>query len=129
MKASVSISKTNGDVVRIRLRDKASGIEFAVAEMSVEAFGHAITGLAEQPADIEVRGLQWVGMNRHSERRSIEYTGQRSDRKLMSEWLAENAKEDGWIVDTYLGSQGSVVHLDGKTILNYRVTRYEAQDA
>lgn len=35
-----------------------------------------------------------------------------------------NAREEGWVLSTYLGSQNSVKWVDGKTILNYSVTKY-----
>jgi citrate lyase gamma subunit len=126
MKAKVTISRSSDDMVRIRFEDQASGIEFAIVSMSVEAFGYAITGLSEQDAALEVRGLEHVGKTRVTERRQIECPLNAYDRSELSKWLMDHAKEDGWFVNTYLGSQSSVCRQDGKTILNYTVTKYVA---
>jgi hypothetical protein len=48
-----------------------------------------------------------------------------SDREKMSKWIEDNCKEEGWRIDSYLGSQSSIGHRDGKTVLNYSVYRYE----
>jgi hypothetical protein len=124
LKATISISRDSSDTVRIRLRDSASCIEFADVSASVGAFGLAVTGLSEVEVDLEVRGLQYVGQERTIERRSIECPLNTHDRGALSQWLAENAQEDGWLVSTYLGSQNSISRRDGKTYLNYSVTRY-----
>lgn len=120
----VTITRDSNDIVRISFRDECSRIEFAEARMTVEDFGFAITGLAEQPASVEVRGLEYVGKRQVNESRSIECPLKTYDREELSAWLMENAREDGWIVNGYLGSQGSVGYRDGKTILNYGVTKY-----
>lgn len=124
MKAKVTISRNSRDVVCITFRDEASGIQFAEASMTVEAYGYAITGLAEQDADLEVRGLEYVGKQRITESREIVCPIKTYDRKALSEWLSENAQEDGWLVSTYLGSQKSVTYKDDGAVLRYSVTRY-----
>ena len=124
MKAKVTISRCSDDTIRIRFEDIASSIEFAEVTMTPEAFGSAITGLSSQDAELEVRGLQFVGKQRINELRQIECPLKTYDRKEMENWLRDNAQEDGWMVNTYLGSQSSIKHKDGKTILNYSVTKY-----
>jgi hypothetical protein len=42
----------------------------------------------------------------------------------LEQWLQDNAQEEGWIIDHYLGSQSSIDHMDGKTFLNYSVHKY-----
>lgn len=120
----LTISRNSSDVVRIQITDDLSGATFAVVSMTPEAFGLAITGLSEQAASIEIRGLDVVGRRRITERRSIECPLDTYDRGALSAWLAENAKEDGWRIDTHLGSQSSVTRRDGKTVLNYRAIKY-----
>jgi len=124
MEAVVTISRSSDDKVRIRFRDQASGIEFAEVALSAEAFGYAVTGLSEQSGTLEVRGLQWVGKKRITERRKILCPLKSYDKKVLSEWLSENGKEDGWIVSTYLGSQSSISHTENGALLNYSVTKY-----
>lgn len=96
--------------------------------MSVETYGYAITGLSEQPGELEVRGLQWVGKTRVSEPRKIECPLDSHDRETLENWLKEHAKEEGWIVSTYLGSQKSIERVKGKTTLHYSVTKYIEPD-
>jgi hypothetical protein len=74
--------------------------------------------------EAELRGLEFVGKLRVSEPRRIEYPSNDSNREKMTQWLKDNAQEKGWIVSTYLGSQGSVERKDGKIFLNYHVTKY-----
>jgi hypothetical protein len=124
MKAKVSISRSSDDTVRIRIRDEASGIEFAEVSLTVEAYGYLITGLSDQEADLQVRNLQFVGKTRISEQRQIECPLSTYDKSELSQWLKENAQEEGWIVSTYLGSQSSVTWNNGKATLRYSVTKY-----
>jgi hypothetical protein len=124
MKAKVTISRNSHDMVRISFRDVASGIEFAEASMTVEAYGYAITGLSEQEADLEVRGLEYVGKQRVTESREIVCPLKTYDRKELSAWLSDHAQEEGWLVSTYLGSQSSVKYKDEGSILRYSVTKY-----
>lgn len=126
MKGRITITRNSKDVIRIAFRDDASRIEFAVAEMTPEAFGFAITGLSEQEVDLKVGFLDRVGKLRIIEARSIDCPLQRLEKEEMRAWLRANAQEDGWILDDYLGSQSSVSPLkDGKGYsLNYRVVKY-----
>jgi hypothetical protein len=124
MKAKVTISRASDDKVRIRIRDEASGIEFAEVSLSIEAYGYVVTGLSEQPADLEVRGLQWVGKKRISEPRRIVCPLDTYNKEALSAWLEENGQEEGWLVSTYLGSQKSVSRTPEGTVLNYSVTKY-----
>ena len=61
MEAKVTISRSSDDLISIRFRDEASGIEFAEVAMTPENFGYAITNLADRVGDLEVRGLAYVG--------------------------------------------------------------------
>lgn len=129
MKAKVTISRASDHLVRISIRDESSGIYFAEAALTVEAFGYAITGLAEQEAELTVRGLQWVGKQRITENRTIECPLDTYKREELARWLEANAQEDGWMIDSYLGSQGSVTRRDDVTILKYSVTKYIVPNA
>ena len=124
MKAKVTISRCSDDTVRIRFRDVASNIEFAEAIMTPEAFGYAITGLSEMEADLRVSGLQNVGKKRIVEQRQIDCPLKTFRKEELRAWLRENAQEEGWILNDYLGSQNSVSYPDGKTLLRYSVTKY-----
>lgn len=126
--AKVTITRSSDDRIRIQFFDDLSGIVFAKASMSAEAFGFAITGFAAQKADLEVRGLQWVGKARVSEARRVECPLATHDRDTLTAWLKENGQEDGWILDPHLSSQKSIEWANGKTFLNYRVFKYVEAD-
>lgn len=127
LKAKVTISRVSYhdcEKVVISIDDVSSGIQFAELELSAEAFGLAITGLSYREADLTVRGLQYIGKRRVTEKRTIECPLTTYDRTKLESWLRENAQEEGWIVNNYLGSQTSVSYKEGKTFLNYSVTKY-----
>lgn len=124
LKARVSITRSSLGRVHLRIKDVASGVEFAIVSMTVENFGNAVTGFACQEGDLEVRGLQWVGKTCVTEPRSIECPLDTHSRERLAQWLQANAQEDGWLLSTYLGSQSSIVRKNGVTTLNYHVTKY-----
>ena len=43
------------------------------------------------------------------------------DKDELVAWLKENAQEEGWTLDYYLGSQSSIMRTDNGTYLNYHV--------
>lgn len=129
VRASISrVSCSRGDgYINITLTDESSGIQFVDISMSYAAFGELVTGGSYMLVDAELRGLENVGKKFVHERRSI-YCPLTSTypREPLEEWLRENGKEDGWIINPYLGSQGSITrkpNLPGMT-LNYQVFKY-----
>lgn len=114
--------------IRIAIRDELSRSRFVEFEVSLENFALALTGLSEVQGKMTVENLENVGKVRVVETRSIECPLKSfSPREDFEKWLRENAQESGWIIDSYLRSQSSVERNEhGKTILNYRVYRYEA---
>lgn len=129
IKASISIGRSHGDQsdaapVHITLIDEASRIEFFDGNMKLADFASALLGLSRVEIEGELRGMENVGKKRVNESRQIVCPLTTYKRETLSQWLRENAKEEGWIVDTYLGSQGSVKsHPDGQ-LLNYGVTKF-----
>jgi len=122
---TLSISFPSDGSVNIRIRDDASSIVFVDMCVSHEEFSRALSTLAERPViSCDVRGLEYVGKQCITERRSIVCPLATGNRGELSEWLKENAKEEGWTVNPYLGSQRSVDRDQGVTTLNYSVTKY-----
>jgi len=128
-KLKLSISRPSSGGISIRIEDTASLIEFIDASISCEQFAEAITGLSSRPMDAEVRGLEYIGKTRIREPRKIICPIETYDRGILQSWLKENAKEEGWLIDSYLGSQSSVARDGDKTILNYCVHKYVNQDS
>jgi hypothetical protein len=130
IKANICISRDSSDTMRVKVQDETSRATFLEMEFTTHDLMMALTGLAYVDATVaEVRDLDVVGKQKIIERRSVKYPHSDHDSRADKEkWLAENCKEDGWIVAPYLGSQTSISRRDGETILNYSVYRYEAQE-
>jgi hypothetical protein len=124
MTASISISRDSSERIRIQIEDDPSGIRVLTVYMSCEEFAKAVTGLSLQNIEVRYGDLQHVGKQKVSEKRSVVAPGVGYVREDARAWLREHGQEDGWIVDDYLGSQGSIVHDRGGATLNYRVYRY-----
>jgi hypothetical protein len=121
---NVTITRTSRDLISIRLRDSASRIEFVEVTMSLDDFARAVTGLSEISAKAELRGLEHVGKTKQIEQRRVECPIKSYSRDVLQNWLEENCQEEGWIINSYLGSQNSISYKDDKTIINYSVYRY-----
>ena len=130
MKANCQISilrpqcSDGSSYISIRIEDLTSSITFFDGKMELDEFARALTGFSCCNIEAELMGLEFIGKVRVYEKRSIEYPHKSYYLEEMSKWLEENAQEEGWIVNTYLGSQGSIQYVDNKTILNYSVTKY-----
>ena len=112
--------------ISLTITDEISRIQFLDAEIELGAFAEALTGLAYVPMEGELRGLEHIGKTRVTEKREVVCPLNCFDRAELAAWLAENAQESGWTVNTYLGSQGSVrSHESGGQTLRYSVTKYE----
>ena len=79
LKGAITISRTHRgdgkDSIRIEIVDGSSRVHFLVGEMSLSDFASAITGLGYQPIDLEVRGLDKLGMKREHKSERIAWTG------------------------------------------------------
>lgn len=126
---AITISKPQGGMrepcITVNIEDQISGIHFVEASFTLSAFMEALTGLGSVKGNAEVFGLEFVGLKRVSEDRTINcplsvYDG----REKLEQWLEQNGQEEGWLVSTYLGSKTSVRHAENGCILRYSVTKY-----
>lgn len=131
IKANICISRDSSDTMRVRVQDVHSRVTFLEMEFTPHELMMALTGLGYVEAkSAEVRSLDFVGKSKVIERRTVEYAGSRLDSRANKEkWLVENCNEAGWIINPYLGAQGSVGRKGDVTILNYSVYRYEDRAA
>lgn len=125
IEASRCMSNAQDDFVELRLECNTSHIHFAVVRLSMSEFGNLVTGAGVRRKEIEVCGLEHVGKKYIHSNREIFCPIKGYDKEPLRQWLRDNAKEDGWYLDTYLGSQGSTRSVDGGQILKYSVYRYE----
>lgn len=112
--------------IAISVKDVKSVNKFLEIEMDYADFAEALTGLSEVPISFETRGLENVGKMRVVERRSV-VVPQSYSRGHIQKYLVDNRQEEGWLLNTYLGSQNSVQFLQGTNTVqvNYTVMRYE----
>lgn len=104
------------DAIRITVTDTNSRAEFLELEMDVAEFAFAITGLSTRPVQFVTRGLAVVGKKRMtepfvhvvSEDKLKELGISPYDRKQLEAYAKTITPPEGWRLDTYLGSQGSV---------------------
>jgi len=114
IEGKLTISKASNDVVRIQFKDCNSVTRFATAELSLEQYAQAITGLSEIPCMIEISNLQNVGLRRISDTLEFELEAQNSySRNLHIEQLLR-CVPDGWKTTDELSSQNSFFEKDGK---------------
>lgn len=122
---NISCNRASDDTVRIEIEDNLSQQRFLEIKLSLEDFALMITGLSGIDFQGEVRNLSAVGKKKISEKRSAVFPGSSStDRTELEQWLLDNKQEEGWSINTYLGSQRSVITVEGKTTLNYSVYKY-----
>lgn len=124
IKATIAISRTSHGEIKIHFSDKASRVGFLEVTLTPAEFTNAITGLYGQEVPAIVRGLDKVGKTLVRGNRTLKCPLDSWDKTVLSAWLEENGKEDGWIVSSYLGSQNSIVRKDNETHLNYEVYKY-----
>ena len=122
---SLGISRRSDDKICIEISDEASGITFVVAEIEPYDFAQLITGLHGVKAQCRVRGLDVVGKTKVRESRRVICPINSYDRKFLESWLNDNCQEEGWKLDSYLGSQNSTFSATEGIGLNYAVYRYE----
>lgn len=127
-KISIYRSTHNGGKIVLEIKDESSRSIFLNAEMGFEDFAKCVTGLSEVSVLFSLHNAENVGKRKIVEDRQVVYFGQHTDKETMSQWLKDNCQEDGWILDTYLGSKKSVEVVDGGVILlNYRVYKYVSE--
>lgn len=124
IKAELGISRNSSGVITIRLADDASRVGFVEVSLTPEQFALAITGLMLSDVDVTCRGLDVVGKTVVKERREIFCPIKSYDKKVLEQWLTDNAQEEGWKLSAYLGSQGSITYKDDGAILRYSIYKY-----
>lgn len=120
--------------INVRLVDPISGIEFVDMEVPFKEFGSLIVNGPGVEAPTELRGLEWIGKKRVTERRSvfcpIPYSYEKEEHQ---QWIKDNCQEDGWIVSSYLGNRDSVTYdykeREKGCTLHYSVYKYVDPEA
>lgn len=128
--ASITISRDSSDAINISIVDELSRQRFVRVTMTPHEFAMAVTGLSSIEAQAEVVGLEYVGLRKIIEKRSAICPLSFCDKRELADWLLANCQEEGWTINTYLGSQGSIGHnIEGGRQLNYSVFRYTSDES
>lgn len=108
LKGNVTISKTysgDGQHMEIRIQDENSRAIFVIAKMSMEEFAHAITGLADRPVNMKVRGLENVG--KMKEQKELVFPISSYAAHNEAEEKCQQYTDEGWKANNYFRSQKS----------------------
>lgn len=130
LQGKITISRPSfGDgreLICIRVKDVLSVNSFLELSMSYDDFTRAITGVSEVPVDFKVKDVDVIGKKKISELRRARMEGGRMSKEATERWLLDNFQEEGWIIDTYVGSQNSFVYDPSEICywINYRVYKY-----
>lgn len=124
MKCKLTISRNSNDIINITFIDELSGIQFVDADYDLASFALALTGCARIEGEMEVRGLEYVGKKKVMENRSVVCPEKSHNRRDLERWLCDNYHEEGWLIDYYLGSQGSLGTAEHGTLLRFKVYKY-----
>jgi hypothetical protein len=130
IKTEVRLARGDHNEVNIYLKDEASRAVFVELKLSLEELGLLVTGKILDDIPCEVKGLDNIGKVKVQESRSMIVTEghplytKRWDSETLSYQLKTFAHENGWTVNPYLGSRGSIMNLDDGFELNYSVYKY-----
>lgn len=132
---SITISKLHHsfseDSIQIELVCEKSYTHFCTIKMTLEDFAKAITGMGHIKVFADLRGLQYVGKRRIREERTVLYpftSLSTHKREEMEKWLEENCQEEGWILDSYLGSRSSISYAENVRFYNLHYSVYKYID-
>jgi hypothetical protein len=114
------------DGISIEIEDRNANTTFLKVEMTPEEFTAAIGRQAYCDCTLEVRGLDRVG--KKHECNTFEFTyddknGKRPSDKELGE-IAQSQLSDGWIAESYFGSQNSFFVQDGIKYARCTIRRY-----
>lgn len=124
----ISCTRNSRDNIRIRIDDANSRQKITEVTLTLEAFALMVTGLCEIECQHETtKDVSNIGKTKVSEARTIVAPYMGYNRETYEQWLEENAQEDGYSLNTYLGSKTSIKHCteNDTIILNYTVYKYE----
>lgn len=122
-------STVSGDRVTIRLVDEVSGISFVELSLSLAAFAAAITGLGDVHAEMELRGLDVVGMRHEAKTETVDLPDQFTRGEEFQAALRELVaplEVDGWkaSIDRSYNPHRSVSRVDGTRGYGVHFHRY-----
>jgi len=131
MKGNITIL-VDGAGAKIEVEDDSSGIRFLKIDLSAEQFMACLGRLSMVECDINVYGLDRVGktleMGKHEFKIPAELYNRRCKEydyfNKTAQELAQSQLTDGWIADSYFGSQGSFFQKDREQWARVTIRRW-----
>lgn len=120
----MQITRCNRNKIHIEVQCSDSLAHFLAIELTPDQFAMLVTGCHQSNIKMEVRGLDKVGKLRVRETRQVLCPLTTWDREKLSEWLEEHCQEEGYVLNSPLGSQTSTKSVDGGTLLNYSICKW-----
>lgn len=133
LKGALTITRSTGggkpDEIRLRLRCESSRIDFAEVTISLAEFAQAVTGLGYRPVEIEVRGLEHVGMEHERMHKAVhvgEIPWANDAREEFVTKLAAANTPTGWTWDSHatLQARGGIERVGQGHAVNLWFHRY-----
>lgn len=117
----LTISRPSGgdgsEYVSIQIQDCLSRERFVELKITLREFAEALTGLGNVSCNAVVRGLEHVGKRKVTTNQRIPIPKSvGNSRQDAKDYILQLKPPHGWILDTYLGSQNSIVPNGDKNI-------------
>ena len=125
LKGKISIF-VNEDYTTIEIEDDVANMTFAKIKLTPQQLSAALSRRACVDCEIDTKGLDKVGKqheNKHFEFEIPDYLN-RSIYADELQKIAQSKLSDGWIAESYFGSQGSFFVKDGKQYARCVIRRW-----
>lgn len=131
MKGNITIL-VGSEGARIEIEDESSGIRFLKINLSAEKFMACLGRLSNVKCDLDVRNLDLIGKKLEVDKHEFKipdelYNRRYSERDYFdnaARELAQSQLSDGWIADSYFGSQSSFFQKDGEQWARVTIRRW-----
>jgi hypothetical protein len=132
-KAILRISRVQGrekNHYKIAVTDQSSHVNIASLHLNAEQFAEALSNVLVSDIDCTSKVLDdRIGKGKKVERRKVIHPGTYYNREWLKTWLIDTVgpqtELEGKHLDTYIGSQDSVVYCNGDTVINNWVYWWE----
>lgn len=121
----------NEEKTTIELTDKSSGIKFATVTLTPEQLSGALGRIAFTECECTVQGLENLNKKLVTGTHIFELPKGVSAISSNSDKIYEIGKKtcpEGWVLNTYFGSQGSFFQKDGKQYVRGSIKTYQEDE-
>jgi len=124
----------SGDGASIEIKDELSGVNFCDIKMTNKNFMAALGRLAHTPCEMEVAGLDLVGLRHEGKSFSFELEGLSGNESMVTKHLMADSQctekcPEGWTPRLYWSSQDSFRRVGDKIIAKTYIERWLKEDS